>query len=163
MDYRRCYKKGGSGIAGPRTVQVGGGSNSEGSSCGKVDLAATDGEREVVKMRGVVTRWLINTVALLATASVIKGIRVEGVTGALVAAAVLGIVNAFIRPLIVLLTLPFNILTLGLLTFVINGLMLLLVSTVVKGLEVQGFWPAVVGSLMLSLVSGLISMVVVDK
>ena len=114
-------------------------------------------------MRGVFVRWLINTVALLATAKVIQGIHVQDVWGALVAAAVLGIVNAFIRPVLVLLTLPFHILTLGLLTFVINGFMLLLVSKVVSGFTVSGFWAALVGSLVLSLISGLISMVVIDQ
>ncbi|NLN17686.1 MAG: phage holin family protein [Firmicutes bacterium] len=114
-------------------------------------------------MRGILVRWLINTVALLATASIIKGIEVKGVWGALVAAGVLGIVNAFIRPVLILLTLPFNVLTLGLLTFAINGLMMLLVAKVVDGFVVHGFWAAVVGSLLLSLISGFISMVVTDR
>ncbi|MGI6083587.1 MAG: phage holin family protein [Limnochordia bacterium] len=114
-------------------------------------------------MRGILVRWLINTAALLATASLIKGIEVKGVWGALVAAGVLGVVNAFIRPVLMLLTLPFNILTLGLLTFVINGLMMLLVAKVVDGFVVHGFWAAVVGSLLLSLISGFISMVVTDR
>lgn len=114
-------------------------------------------------MKGIVIRWLINTIALLATASVIKGIEVDGISAALVAAAILGIINAFIRPLVVLLTLPFNILTLGLLTFVINGLMLMLVSVVSAGFEVRGLVAAIVGSLVLSLVSGLLSMVIVDQ
>jgi putative membrane protein len=114
-------------------------------------------------MRGIVTRWLVNTVALLATASLIKGIEVDGIVAALVAAALLGIVNAFIRPMVVLMTLPFNILSLGLFTFIINGFMLLLVSAVSGGLVVHGFWAAVIGSLVLSLVSGLLSMVVIDR
>ena len=114
-------------------------------------------------MRGILVRWLINTVALLATASIIKGIEVKGVWGALVAAGVLGIVNAFIRPVLILLTLPFNVLTLGLLTFAINGLMMLLVAKVVDGFVVHGFWAAVVGSMLLSLISGFISMVVTDR
>ena len=75
----------------------------------------------------------------------------------------LGIVNAFIRPVLILLTLPFNVLTLGLLTFAINGLMMLLVAKVVDGFVVHGFWAAVVGSLLLSLISGFISMVVTDR
>ena len=114
-------------------------------------------------MRGILVRWLINTVALLATASIIKGIEVKGVWGALVAAGVLGIVNAFIRPVLILLTLPFNVLTLGLLTFAFIGLMLLRVAMGVVGFGGHGVWAAVVGSLLLSLISGFISMVVTDR
>lgn len=114
-------------------------------------------------MRGIVARWLVNTVALLATASIIKGIEVDGVVAALIAAALLGIVNAFIRPLVVLFTLPINILSLGLFTFIINAFMLLLVSAVSGGFVVRGLWAAIIGSLVLSLVSGLLSMVVIDR
>ncbi|GAW93181.1 phage holin family protein [Calderihabitans maritimus] len=108
-------------------------------------------------MGGLIWRWLLNAVALLITARIIEGIRLEGLVSALTASLILGIVNAFIRPLVILLTLPLNILTLGLFTWVINGLMLKIVSTVVAGFNVEGFWAAVVGALVLSLVSGVIS------
>lgn len=114
-------------------------------------------------MTGLIIRWLINAAALFVTTYVLAGVNVTGFGSALVAAAVLGIVNAFIRPILILLTLPLNMLTLGLLTFVINGLMLWMVSSVVVGFEVDGFLNAVVGSLILSLVSGLISWVVRDR
>lgn len=114
-------------------------------------------------MRGLVYRWLINAAALGVTAYVMQGIHVRGVLAALVASALLGIVNAFIRPVLLVLTLPLNILTLGLFTFVINGLMLLLVSSVVKGFDVDGFWYAVGGALLLSLVSSLITLVIGDR
>ncbi|HHW09475.1 MAG TPA: phage holin family protein [Firmicutes bacterium] len=111
-------------------------------------------------MSGILTRWLINTVALLIVAFLIDGIKVSGFGAALIAAAVLGVVNAFIRPVIMLFTLPFNVLTLGLLTFVINGFMLQLTSAVVSGFEVKGLWAAIIGSLILSLVSSLLSWVI---
>lgn len=114
-------------------------------------------------MTGLIIRWLINAAALFITTYILEGVNVTGFGSALVAAAVLGIVNAFIRPILIFLTLPLNILTLGLLTFIINGLMLWMVSTVVIGFEVHGFFNAVVGSLILSLVSGLISWAVRDR
>ena len=114
-------------------------------------------------MRGLIYRWLINAAALGLTAYVIEGIHVRGVLAALVAAALLGVANAFIRPVLLVLTLPLNVLTLGLFTFVINGFMLLLVSSVVKGFDVSGFWAAVFGALLLSLISSLITLVVGDR
>ena len=113
-------------------------------------------------MKGIISRWIVNTAALLLTAAIVQGIVVDGLWAALIAAAVLGIVNAFIRPVIMLLTLPFNILTLGLMTFVINGLLLLLVASAVAGFDVQSIWAAIVGSLLLSVISSLLSWVVVD-
>ncbi|HHT26502.1 MAG TPA: phage holin family protein [Firmicutes bacterium] len=114
-------------------------------------------------MKATVVRWLVNTLALLFTAKLIKGIYVDGVIAALLAAALLGVINAFIRPLVIVLTLPVNIITLGLFTFVINGLMLQLVSAVSYGFRVDGMLAAIVGSLVLSLVSGFLSLVVVDR
>lgn len=111
-------------------------------------------------MGGIIVRWLLNALALLITSGIVKGIQIEGFTAALVAALVLGIVNAIIRPLIVLFTLPINILTLGLFTFVINGFMLLLVSGVVKGFNVHGFGSAIIGSLVLSIISYILSAVI---
>lgn len=102
-------------------------------------------------------RWLISAVSLLFVSYVVPGIAVEGFFYALVAAAFLGVLNAIIRPVIILLTLPLTILTLGLFILVINGLMLLLVSAVIKGFYVQGFWPAFWGALLLSAISWLSS------
>ncbi|HET7560045.1 MAG TPA: phage holin family protein [Limnochordia bacterium] len=104
-------------------------------------------------MTHILIRWLVNAVGLWLVASIIDGIDVSGAFAALVAGALLGIVNTFIRPLFLLLTLPINILTLGLFTLVVNALMLLLVSGVTKGFEVHGFWAALIGSLLLSLIS----------
>lgn len=113
-------------------------------------------------MKGLLLRWLIQTLAILAAAYLIKGIDVSGFGTALAAAAILGILNAVIRPIVLVLTLPINILTLGLFTFVINALMLKLVSMVIEGFVVQGFVPALVGSLVISLTGWLLSALIRD-
>ncbi len=98
-------------------------------------------------------RWAMNAGALLLIAHYVPGMGVSGFYAALLVILVLGLVNALIRPIVVLLTLPVNILTLGLFTFVINALMFWFVSTVVKGFEIAGFVPAFIGALLLTLVS----------
>lgn len=108
----------------------------------------------------MIVRWLINALALFLTALLIPGIRIDGLWAGILAALVLGVVNAVIRPVLLFLTLPFNLLTLGLLTFVINALMLLLVAAVVHGFSVDGFWTALLGSVVLSLISGILSQIV---
>lgn len=105
------------------------------------------------KMNGIFIRWLILTFAIIATSYLIDGINVSGFVSAFFAAAILGILNAFFRPILFILTLPINILSLGFFTFVINAAMLLMVSGVIPGFEVKGFWTAVFGSLFISLVS----------
>ena len=104
-------------------------------------------------MKGIFLRWLILTVAIIATSYLSGGIHVSGFFSAFFAAAILGILNAFFRPLLLLLTLPLNILTLGLFTFVINAIMLMMASGVIPGFEVNGFWSAVFGSLLISIIS----------
>ena len=108
-------------------------------------------------MRGIVFRWLVLTLAVLVAAYLIPGIAVRGFFSALLAAAMLGILNAFFRPILIILTLPINILTLGLFTFVINALLLMMASGVIGGFAVQGFWPALFGSLVISIISWLLS------
>ncbi|MBM3835460.1 MAG: phage holin family protein [Verrucomicrobia bacterium] len=98
-------------------------------------------------------RWAINTLAVLVAANVIQGIRYETVAGLLVASLLLGILNAFLRPVMMLLSLPLLILTLGLFTFVINALLLYLVGWLVKGFQVETFWAAFWGALIISLIS----------
>ena len=103
-------------------------------------------------------RLIINMVAILIIAYLFPNvIRVDGFWAALATAFVLGVVNAFIRPIIVFLTLPLTILTLGLFLLVINGLMLGLVAALVPGFHVNGFWGAVLGSILISLVSWILS------
>jgi len=105
-----------------------------------------------------IVRLIINMVAILIISYLFpKMIWVEGFLAALVAAFLLGIVNTIIKPILVLLTLPLTILTLGLFLLVINGLMLWLVSALVSGFHVSGFWGAVFGSILISIVSWLLS------
>jgi len=108
-------------------------------------------------MKGIVLRWLILTLGIMVAAYLIEGIHVKGFGSALLAAAILGILNAVFRPILIILTLPINILTLGLFTFVINALLLMMASGVIGGLEVHGFWAAFLGSLVISLMSWLLS------
>lgn len=96
---------------------------------------------------------LINGLAVFIAAYILPGIRVDTFTTALVVAVVLGIVNTFLKPLLILLTLPITILTLGLFTFVINAFLVVLVGALVPGFYVQGFASALLFSLLVSLVS----------
>ncbi len=114
-------------------------------------------------MVGLFIRWVIQTLAIMAAAYLIKGIEVHGVVSAFFAAALLGVLNALLRPILLLVTLPINILSLGLFTFVINGLLLMMVSGVIGGFTVHGFWPAVFGSLIISLTSWLLTSLVSDQ
>ncbi|HZQ75380.1 MAG TPA: phage holin family protein [Burkholderiales bacterium] len=101
--------------------------------------------------------WLINTVSLVAVAYLMPTVAVSSLGAALLAALVLGLVNAVIRPLLILLTLPATLLTLGLFIFVINGLLFWWVGSFVKGFVVMGFWPGVFGAIVYSLISWLLS------
>lgn len=104
--------------------------------------------------------WLLNAVALMAVAFLYSGVQVSGIVPALIAALVLGLVNAIIRPVLVLLTLPVTLLTLGLFIFVINALLFWFVAEVIKGFAVNGFMAALIGSLLYSAISLLISWLV---
>ena len=101
--------------------------------------------------------WLINALALLTVAYVLPGIEIESIWTAMVAAVVLGLVNAVIRPILILLTLPATLLTLGLFIFVINGLLFWLVGSFVEGFVVGGFWAGFFGAIVYSIVSWLLS------
>lgn len=108
-------------------------------------------------MRGIVIRWLFLSFAIFMAAYLIDGIRVTGLPSAILAAAVLGILNAFFRPVLLLLTLPLNILTLGLFTFAINAILLMMASGVISGFDVDGFGSALLGALFISAVSWLLT------
>ena len=112
---------------------------------------------------GFLIRLCLNAVALLIVSTVIPGIEVRGVLPALAAAFFLGLVNAVVRPIILILTLPLTIVTLGLFIPVINAFLLKLVSLMIQGFEVHGFWSAVFGALLLSIVSGLLSLFINDR
>jgi len=114
-------------------------------------------------LNGLLIRWLLLTIAIIVTSYLVDGIYVTSFFAALFAAAVLGILNALFRPILIIITLPINILTLGLFTFVINALLLKMASGLVPGFYVQGFWSAVFGSLIISLVSWLLNSFVSDK
>lgn len=114
-------------------------------------------------MRGLLIRWMILTIAIIAAAYLLEGIEVSGFFSAFLAAAILGILNALFRPVLLLLTLPINVLTLGLFTFAINALMLMMASGVIGGFLVRGFWTAVLGSIIISLVSALLTALVSDR
>lgn len=101
----------------------------------------------------LIFRWLLSACALLLIAYYVPGIIIVSFYSAFIAALVLGLINALIRPLAILLTLPVNILTLGLFTLVINALMFWFASTIVKGFEVAGFWPAFWGAFIMWIVS----------
>ena len=101
--------------------------------------------------------WLINTLALLALPYVFPWVKVDSFTAALIGALALGLINALIRPLLILLTLPATILTLGLFIFVINGLLFWWVGSFVDGFHVGGFWSGVFGAIVYSLISWLLS------
>ena len=102
--------------------------------------------------------WLLNAIALLIVAYVVPGVSLRSPVVALVAAVLLGLANAVIRPILVLLTLPVTILTLGLFLLVINGLLFWAVSGLTAGFEVQGFWTGVLGALVYSVLTGVLSM-----
>lgn len=108
-------------------------------------------------MSGIITRWLTSTGAIILTSYLLRGIHVDGFLTAFIAAAMLGILNALFRPIALIITLPINILTLGFFTFVINALMLKMASGVISGFEVDGFGSAILGSLMISVISWLLN------
>ena len=107
--------------------------------------------------------WICNTLALLAVAYLLPGVRVEGLESALIAALVLGLVNTLLRPLLILLTLPVTVLTLGLFILVINGLLFWFAGSVLRGFEVSGFWVGVMGALLYSILSSLFSLLIPKK
>lgn len=107
-------------------------------------------------------RWIINALLLMIIPFVVKGVQVSNFYSALITALILAFVNAIIRPILLVLTLPINILTLGLFTLVINGLMFWFVSSFVRGFEIAGFWPAFWAALVYSILSMIINFFV-DK
>jgi len=101
----------------------------------------------------ILFRWLISAITIMIISYIVPGIHVAGFWTALILALVLGLFNAILRPLLIILTLPVTILTLGLFTLVINAGIFLLASTIVKGFTVEGFGAAFLGSLMLWLLN----------
>lgn len=100
--------------------------------------------------------WIVLSLAVWITAYLLPGVAVNGLAATIITALVIGIVNTFIKPVFLLLTLPLNILTLGLFTFVINALMIMLVASIVPDFRVDSFWWAMLFSFVLSVVSSIL-------
>ena len=111
----------------------------------------------------VVLRWLINAIFLMIIPYFVGGFQVESFFIALIAALILAFLNAVIRPFLILITLPINILTLGIFTLFINGLIFWLVSTFIRGFSVTGFWPAFWAALIFSIFSMILNYFVEGK
>jgi putative membrane protein len=114
-------------------------------------------------LKGIVLRWFFLTVAITVAAYLIKGIQVDGFISALMAAAILGVLNVFFRPILLILTLPLNIVTFGLFTFVVNAILLMMASGVISGFHVNGFWSAIFGSLIISIFNWIVSSVINEQ
>ena len=109
---------------------------------------------------GILVNWFVMTLAILITAYLLPGVSIRGAGAAVVAALVLGLINAILRPVLIVLTLPLTILTLGLFIFVLNALLVLLTSSLVPGFEVRSFWWALMFSLVFSVVSFMLHRIV---
>lgn len=107
-------------------------------------------------------RWMINALALLALPYVVSGIELKSFYIALIVAVVLGLLNAVVRPVLILLTLPVTLLTLGLFILVVNALLFWFVGTFVEGFHVSGFWAAFFGAILYSLITWAVNALVFD-
>lgn len=112
---------------------------------------------------GFLLRVAVNALAIVLAASILPGIEVDGIVPALAAAVLLGLVNAFVRPVLLILTLPITLVTLGLFLFVLNGLCFWLVASVVKGFHVAGFGSAMLGALAVSAASWIVTALISDS
>jgi putative membrane protein len=112
---------------------------------------------------GFLLRVVVNALAIMLAASILPGIGVDGVVPALVGGLLLGLVNAVVRPVLIILTLPITLVTLGLFLLVLNGLCFWLVASIVKGFYVAGFWSAFLGALIVSIVSWIMTALISDS
>ena len=112
---------------------------------------------------GFLLRVVVNALAIMLAASIVPGISVDGLVPALVGGLLLGLVNAVVRPVLIILTLPITLVTLGLFLLVLNGLCFWLVASVVKGFYVAGFWSAFLGALIVSIVSWTMTALISDS
>lgn len=108
-------------------------------------------------MAAFLLRWFVTTIAVLVAEKLLPGIHCTGWGALLGASLLLGIINAFVRPILLLLSLPFIIVTMGLFIFVVNALLLLLVSKIIPDFAVNGFWDAFFGAIIISIVSWVLS------
>ena len=112
---------------------------------------------------GFLLRVVVNALAIMLAASIVPGIAVDGLVAALAAAVLLGLINAFVRPVLLILTLPITLLTLGLFLLVLNGFCFWLVAWLVKGFHVAGFGSALLGALVVSVVSWIVTALISDS
>ena len=112
---------------------------------------------------GFLIRLIANALAILAAAYIVPGIDVSGGLALIAAALVLALINAVVRPVLLFLTLPFTLVTLGLFIFLLNAFCLWLTSVLVKGFDVQGFWPAVLGAMIVGAVSWIVTILLSDR
>lgn len=108
-------------------------------------------------------RWVLNAVALMLVPEVVTSIQVDSFSAALIAALLMGLMNALIRPILLILTLPITVLTLGVFALVINALLFWAVAELVAGFRVPGFWPAMWGALLYSVLTWLVNIALKDK
>lgn len=108
-------------------------------------------------------RWILFALAIIFVAWLVPGIEVENFQSAMLVTVIIALINIFIRPLIVFITLPINILTLGIFTLVINALLLMLAGYLAPGVDVEGFLSAFIGSVILAFLGLIINMVTIDK
>lgn len=111
----------------------------------------------------LLVRWILFALAIIFVAWLVPGIEVENFQSAMLVTVIIALINIFIRPLIVFITLPINILTLGVFTFVINALLLMLAGYLAPGVDVEGFLSAFIGSVVLAFLGLIINMVTIDK
>ncbi|MGH7318005.1 MAG: phage holin family protein [Candidatus Rokuibacteriota bacterium] len=112
---------------------------------------------------GFLLRVVVNALAIFLAAAVVPGIEIRGALSTLGAGLVLGLVNAVVRPILLVLTLPLTLVTLGLFLFVLNALCLWLTAGVVKGFEIHGFWSALLGAMIVSVVSWVLTAFLSDR
>ena len=108
-------------------------------------------------MLNILVKWILFAVVIIFTAWIIPGISVSNFASALLACIIIALINAFIRPIVQLISLPVNFLTLGLFSFVINALLLMLAGAITPGFEVKGFFSALLGSIILAIFAGIIN------
>lgn len=114
-------------------------------------------------MKGFIARFILNLVLLALVAYMFKGIQVTGVLALFFAGIILGLLNAFLRPLLILVTLPLTILSLGIFVFVINALLLWMTASMVRGFDISSFWTALAAALVYSVLSFLATMFLSDS
>lgn len=114
-------------------------------------------------MRGLLIRFVVTGIAVLVASEVVPGISLDSLSAGIAAAVVLALLNALVRPVLYLLTLPFIIVTLGLFMVIVNALVLQLAAWLVKGFHVEGFWASILGAVLISVVSTVLNLFISER